>query len=225
MFKNIVITRRRSCSFAEYWKHFMARFNDVQASGYNSAGSERIWMKFGALRVYCLELALADFGRIRAEPRAGERAEIYFSCPVNNAPLYRFPVSQISRNSHTRRRSMSPWILSKNNLWKFACNGSFSKNVNFCVKIFNDFRLQAAISAKWLQIAKSHDGLANHCIETLRGHLCKDGWTDRDAVWVVDSHGPKASCVTLEVQIPPNGKGQWFWCIGAPIVKYIHFLP
>jgi len=34
----------------------MARFNDVRACGYNSAGSERIWMKFGELRVYCLEL-------------------------------------------------------------------------------------------------------------------------------------------------------------------------
>ena len=30
------ITQRRSCSFAEYWKHFMARFNDVHASGYNT---------------------------------------------------------------------------------------------------------------------------------------------------------------------------------------------
>ena len=36
-------------SFAEYWKHFVARFNDVHASGYNSAGSVRIQMKFGAL--------------------------------------------------------------------------------------------------------------------------------------------------------------------------------
>ena len=47
-----LITRRRS--FAEYWKHFVARFNDVHASGYNSAGSVRIRMKFGVLRVYCL---------------------------------------------------------------------------------------------------------------------------------------------------------------------------
>jgi len=54
---NKFFTRRRSCSFAEYWKHFMARLNDVHESSYNSAGSERIWMKFGALRVYCLELA------------------------------------------------------------------------------------------------------------------------------------------------------------------------
>ena len=37
------------------------------------------------------------------------------------------------------------------------------------------------------------------------------------------SHGPKASRVTWEFQIP-HGKGQ-FWCIGAPIVKYRHFLP
>jgi len=41
----------------------MASFNDIHASGYNYAKSEPIWMKFGALRVYCLELALADFGR------------------------------------------------------------------------------------------------------------------------------------------------------------------
>jgi len=42
-------TRQRSCSFAEYWKHFMAHLNGVHAFGYNSAGSEPIWMKFGAL--------------------------------------------------------------------------------------------------------------------------------------------------------------------------------
>ena len=41
----------------------VARLNDIHAFGYNSAGSERIWMKFGALQVYCLELALTDFGR------------------------------------------------------------------------------------------------------------------------------------------------------------------
>jgi len=63
------ITRRSSCNFAEYWKYFVARFNDVHAFGYNSAGSERIWMKLGALQVYCLELALADFGR---DPRRSE---------------------------------------------------------------------------------------------------------------------------------------------------------
>jgi len=32
---------------------FMARFNDVHVSGYNSAGSKLIWIKFWVLRVYC----------------------------------------------------------------------------------------------------------------------------------------------------------------------------
>ena len=41
---NSLFTRWRS--LAEYWKYFMARFNDVHAFGYNSAGSEHIWMKF-----------------------------------------------------------------------------------------------------------------------------------------------------------------------------------
>jgi len=41
----------------------VVRLNGVHAFGYKSAGSEQIWMKFGALRVYCLELALTDFGR------------------------------------------------------------------------------------------------------------------------------------------------------------------
>ena len=67
LFVIFLFTRRRS--FAEYWKHFVARFNDVHASGYNSAGSTRIRMKFGVRRVYCLELALTDFGR---DPRRSE---------------------------------------------------------------------------------------------------------------------------------------------------------
>jgi len=62
-----IFTRRRS--FAEYWKYFVARFNDFHTFGYNSARSERIWTKFGELRVYCLELALTDFGR---DPRRSE---------------------------------------------------------------------------------------------------------------------------------------------------------
>jgi len=36
-----------------------------------------------------------------------------------------------------------------------------------------------------------------YSIGTLRGHLCKNCWTDRGAVLVVGSHGPKASCVTF----------------------------
>jgi len=42
-------TRLEAMASAEYWIHFMVRFDGVHAFGYNSAGSEPIWMKFGAL--------------------------------------------------------------------------------------------------------------------------------------------------------------------------------
>jgi len=50
-------------------------------------------------------------------------------------------------------------------------------------------------------------------------------WLNRSRCrfWILGSHGPKASRVTWEFQIP-HGKGQ-FWWIGAPIIKYRHFLP
>ena len=72
-----IITRRRRYSFADYWKHFVARLNGVHAFGYNSTGSERIWMKFGILWVHCLPLTLAYFGR---DPRRSEseRATRFF---------------------------------------------------------------------------------------------------------------------------------------------------
>jgi len=40
----------------------MVRFDDVHAFGYNSAGSEPIWIKCGALWVHYMLLALAHFG-------------------------------------------------------------------------------------------------------------------------------------------------------------------
>ena len=36
-------------NMAEYWKHFITRFNGFNAFGYNSAASGRIWMKFRSL--------------------------------------------------------------------------------------------------------------------------------------------------------------------------------
>jgi len=39
------------------------RLGGVHTIGYNSAESEPIWIKSGALWVYCWGLALADFGR------------------------------------------------------------------------------------------------------------------------------------------------------------------
>ena len=61
--------------FAEYWKCFMARFN------YNSAGSERIWMKFGELQSILFGTgpdrfwARTDFGRDLCR---GDLAEVFF---------------------------------------------------------------------------------------------------------------------------------------------------
>ena len=123
---------------------------------YNSAGSERISMKFGALRVYCPELAPTDFGRDPRRSESGSTGRNLFFLRSKQP----FPVSQISRNLHTRRGSMSPWILSENIFENLPVRGLFPKKANFCVNIVNDFRLQAAISPKWLQIALSHDRLA-----------------------------------------------------------------
>jgi len=80
----------------------VARLNDVRAFDYNSAGSEGIWMEFGELREYCLELSLTNFGRDPREAAAGGRAEIMFFCPLNNARFHRLPVGQISRNLHEK---------------------------------------------------------------------------------------------------------------------------
>jgi len=40
----------------------MGKFGGVYAFGYNSAKSEPIWMKSGAIGVHCWRLALTDFG-------------------------------------------------------------------------------------------------------------------------------------------------------------------
>jgi len=50
---------------------------------------------------------------------------------------------------------------SENIFENLPVRGLFSKKVNFCVNIVNDFRIQAAISPKRLQIAESHDRLAS----------------------------------------------------------------
>jgi len=79
----------------------MVRFDGVHAFGYNSAGSEPIWMKFGAFSEYivCRWLWLI-LSAIRAEARARERGEVLFLCQVINERLYQFPVGQITRNLH-----------------------------------------------------------------------------------------------------------------------------
>jgi len=66
----------------------MARFNVDHAFGYNSAESESIWMKSGALRLYIVwGWNWQILGAIRAEARAAEPSEVFF-CQANNARLY-----------------------------------------------------------------------------------------------------------------------------------------
>jgi len=75
---------------------FTARFGAVRAFVYNSAESEPIWMKSGALCVHYWGLALADIGRdLRSSDSLRGRRNF---CQVNNARFHRFSVGQISRN-------------------------------------------------------------------------------------------------------------------------------
>ena len=143
----------------------MVCLNGVYAFGYNSAGSERILMKFGAHRVYYLELALADFGHDPRRSKSG-RASRNFFCAVNNARLYRFPVS--TKFAH------KTWIWEVVNpvwkhLWKFACKGTFFQR-QILGTVFNDFGLQATISPKWLQISEIMTGWPAYGM--LAFHLC-----------------------------------------------------
>ena len=134
----------------------MARLNGVHASGYNSPGSERIWMKFGAPKYTVWSWPWQIMCAIRAEVTASRN----FFCVVSNARFHWLPFGQISQNSHTRRESMSRWILSENIFEDLPVRGLFSKKVKRCVNIINEFQLQAAITAKLIQIAESHDRLA-----------------------------------------------------------------
>jgi len=154
----ITITPRRSWSFAEYCKHFVARLNDVHAFSYNSAGSERIWMKFGELWVYCLELSLTNFGRDPCRSGSASRNFVFLS--IKQRAISPTSVGQISRNLHKKTCfRVRMWGFGKH-LWKFARKGSFfPNNLHFCLIKINDFRLPAAISPKWLQISESHDRL------------------------------------------------------------------
>jgi len=38
---------------------------------------------------------------------------------------------------------------------------------------------------------------------------CKNGWTDQDAVWELDSGGPKQACVRWECILAPPGEYDW----------------
>jgi len=53
---------------------------------------------------------------------------------------------------------------------------------------------------------------------------CKNGWTNRDAFWVVDSGGPKEPCIRWGSS-SPGGKWQFWGKKGRPILKYREYHP
>ena len=138
-----IFIRRRSCSFAEYWKYFMARLNGVHAFGYNSAGGEPIWMKFGYSESIVYRCPWQILGAIGAEARARR-----IFCQVSNARFQWLPVGQISRKLHTRRGYVSRWIFLELNFENLPARGLFPKNAHFSMKSpsTSDFRLQTAIT-------------------------------------------------------------------------------
>ena len=77
--QDIVIARRRSCSFTEYWKHFMARLkvNGVHAFGYDL---DEIWGTLSTLFA-AGPGSLADFGRDwrRSESERASRNFVFLS--------------------------------------------------------------------------------------------------------------------------------------------------
>jgi len=69
--------------------------NGVQAFGYNSAESEPISIKSGALWAHCWGLALVDFGH---DPNNSDRlrgSRIFVFSWRNNARFHRFPIRHI----------------------------------------------------------------------------------------------------------------------------------
>ena len=111
--------------------HFTACFGDVHTFGYNSAKSEPIWMKSGALGVYCRRLASGP-GIIRTVATAGESGEV-LSCHITNAL---FPVGQISQNLNTTCWSVLRWKLPEQNFEDFYHKGLFFQKMQ---KFLNNF--------------------------------------------------------------------------------------
>ena len=106
-------------------------------------------------------------GAIRQKQERESELKFCFFCPVDNARLYRFPVSQISRKTKSQI-SHKTWIYVAMNpfekfFWKFARKGSFSQKGQLLREYRPWLPASGAISPKWLQIAESHDRLAGLC--------------------------------------------------------------
>jgi len=105
-----------------------------------------IWIKFGVLRVYSLELALTDFGR--------NLRRTHDFTDFRSAKFH-----EICTQYVVLRHGES---FGKTFCENLPVRGLLSKNLKFCLIIVNDFQLQVAISPKWLQILESHDSLVGH---------------------------------------------------------------
>ena len=84
----------------------MASAEREPIAGFWEPGSEQIWMKFGELRVYCLELSLANFGRDPRRSGSGTASRNCFFLSV-------------------KRRAISP-TSGRPNFTKFAQKDVFS---------------------------------------------------------------------------------------------------
>ena len=97
-----LFTRREAIASPSTWRDFKAHFDGLHGTGYNSAESERIWVKFGTLWAKCWGLAMADFGR---DPRSSDslrgNENFVFFGHTDNTRFHRFPVRQFSRILHT----------------------------------------------------------------------------------------------------------------------------
>jgi len=122
---------------------------------YNSAESEPILMKSGALWVFCRGLALADFG---CDPRsiatAGEPGKILFFLSdkqLTISLISRRPIFTKLEHNTSIGVAMKTF---RTEFWKFYRKASFfHRERKIFSKLFNVLRLQAAITPQWLQIA------------------------------------------------------------------------
>jgi len=123
------LTQRRSCSFAEYWKHFMSRYNDVHGPAITPPEVNGFGWNLGYSWVYCLELALTDFWRNlrRSKSRRASRNFVFF-CQVNNHDFTDFRSAKFRemRMQYGHRcTSVSSWILSENIFENLPLRGLF----------------------------------------------------------------------------------------------------
>ena len=120
-----LITRRRS--FAEYWKYFVARFSDVHTFDYNSAGSERIWMKFGELPSILFGAVPDRFWARSAQKREQETLQ-KFCFFLSGKQRTTLPISGQPNFRKFAHKTWWFWEVMRSFgiiFWKFALKGSF----------------------------------------------------------------------------------------------------